>query len=140
MLEVLHPGSYDRVNWGNVTKKFRRKRNCACRIVSVDSHRSNLRPRRVSCIPTMHKGLLEIPKKDSNDNGGKVKDNNRQITDTATESLTDPLKTVSTKANSQRLDDETSAPVRLVTPGDWAMHCWVQARVCEDRKCCGLGP
>lgn len=75
MLEVLHPGSCDGVNWGNVPKKFRRKRNCVCRIVSMDSHRSNLRPRRVSCIPTMHKGLLEIPKKDSNDNGGRVKDN-----------------------------------------------------------------
>lgn len=72
----------------------------------TDSH-----SRRINCIPTIHKGLLEIPKKSSSGDGGIDKDINRQIIDTETGSLTDPLRRVSTKANSQRLEDETRATV-----------------------------
>lgn len=103
--------SFNRVSWRNVTKKFLRKRSYVCRIVNGDPHRSNLHSWRINCIPMMHKGLLEIPKKNSSGDGGIDKDINRQIIDTETGSLTDPLRRVSTEANSQRLEDETRAPV-----------------------------
>lgn len=103
--------SFNRVSWRNVTKKFPRKRSYVCSIVNGDPHRSNLHSQRINCIPTMHKELLEISKKNSSGNGGIDKDINRQIIDIEIGSLTDPLRRVSTKANSQRLKDETRAPV-----------------------------